>query len=98
MDKTKTTPTQDNIPIEKISYEAMLQNIIDFIKQKYEPVTDLSEADINISLKDIYYSIQEFYPIPHYSESDIMTALLTAGFKYDAFGDLNFYWKMRIRG
>lgn len=90
------TENSENVHIEPILYQAMLQNIIDFMINKYEPVNSLSEADINLSLKDIYSSIKEFYP-GNYTESDIMHALITAGFKYDAFGDLQLYWKMRVK-
>lgn len=80
-----------------IPYDAMLQNIIDFLGSKYEPVELLSDADINISLKDIYTSVKDFYPFDNYNEIDLMNALLRAGFKYDTFGELQFYWKMRLK-
>ncbi len=92
---TKTN-NSENTHIEPIPYQAMLQNIIDFIERKYEPVDRLSDADINLSLKDIYSSIKEFYP-GDYTEADIMHALITAGFHYDSFGDLQLYWKMRVK-
>lgn len=87
----------EEIKIDRIPHDAMLAHIIDFITQKYEPVDNLADADISISLREIHQHVHAFYSIPFFTETDIMEALLKAGFMYDTFGSLNFYWKMRVR-
>jgi hypothetical protein len=72
-----------------------VESILDFIVEKYEVVDNAAEADLSINITEMYRKLKEFFPSHNFSMDDLMIGLISRGFVFDTFGDLNFFWLMR---
>lgn len=70
----------------------LLLKIKDFIKDNYEPVQHVADADFHYNTYEFFGKIQSLFPSDEYAAADVSVWLNEMGFCFSDFGELQFEW------
>lgn len=83
------SPRPDPDDFSDPNFDALMEEI----RQRFEVANSLDEAGLQLTTKEVYERLQQFYPSMYYGVQSVFNSLKQMGYKLeDPYKNMNFVW------